>query len=95
MDRQEAITIITRLKNMTWLYRSVEKEQTIEALDMAIDTLKANQPHGEWVDEDGNKVGTGLGLYITKATIDKYEGEIRIITNNISGFGLNVRLNII
>lgn len=45
------------------------------------------------VDEDGNKVGTGLGLYITKATIDKYEGEIRIITNNISGFGLNVRLN--
>ena len=45
------------------------------------------------VDEDGNKVGTGLGLYITKATIEKYEGEIRIITNNISGFGLNVRLN--
>lgn len=39
MTREEAIT---RLKNMVWLYGSVEREQNIEAIDMAIEALKAD-----------------------------------------------------
>lgn len=37
MEREEAIE---RLKNMAWLYGSVEREQNIEAVDMAIEALK-------------------------------------------------------
>ena len=36
MTREEAIY---RLKNMAWLYGSVEREQNIEAIDMAIEAL--------------------------------------------------------
>ncbi len=45
------------------------------------------------VDEEGNKIGTGLGLYITKTTIEKYKGDISIIPNMVQGFGLIVSLN--
>ena len=38
MTREEAIT---RLKNMAWLYGSAEREQNIEAIDMAIEALSA------------------------------------------------------
>lgn len=38
MTREEAIT---RLKNMAWLYGSSEREQNIEAIDMAIEALSA------------------------------------------------------
>lgn len=44
------------------------------------------------VDEEGNKIGTGLGLYITKTTIEKYKGDISIIPNMSQGFGLIVSL---
>ena len=37
MTREEAIY---RLKNMAWLYGSVEREQNIEAIDMAIEALQ-------------------------------------------------------
>lgn len=37
MKREEAIY---RLKNMAWLYGSVEREQNIEAVDMAIEALQ-------------------------------------------------------
>lgn len=37
MTRKEAIT---RLKNMAWLYGSAEREQNIEAIDMAIESLQ-------------------------------------------------------
>ena len=37
MTREEAIY---RLKNMAWLYGSAEREQNIEAIDMAIEALK-------------------------------------------------------
>lgn len=36
MTREEAIT---RLKNMAWLYGSTEREQNIEAIDLAIEAL--------------------------------------------------------
>lgn len=38
MTKEEAIY---RLKNMAWLYGSAEREQNIEAIDMAIEALKA------------------------------------------------------
>ena len=38
MTREEAIR---RLKNMAWLYGSVEREPHIEAIDMAIEALSA------------------------------------------------------
>ena len=38
MTREEAIR---RLKNMAWLYGSVEREPHIEAIDMAIESLQA------------------------------------------------------
>ena len=37
MTREEAIY---RLKNMAWLYGSAEREQNIEAIDMAIEALQ-------------------------------------------------------
>lgn len=37
MTKEEAIY---RLKNMAWLYGSTEREQNIEAIDMAIDALQ-------------------------------------------------------
>lgn len=44
MTREEAIR---RLKNMAWLYGSVEREPHIEAIDMAIEAL-SERPKGEW-----------------------------------------------
>lgn len=41
MTREEAIY---RLKNMAWLYGSAEREQNIEAVDMAIEALSAETP---------------------------------------------------
>ena len=44
-------------------------------------------------DKDGNKIGTGLGLYITKATLAEYKGSsISVMTPRADGFGLRVRL---
>lgn len=44
-------------------------------------------------DKDGNKIGTGLGLYITKATLAEYKGSsISVMTPRAEGFGLRVRL---
>lgn len=51
MTREEAIT---RLKIMAWLYGSVEREQNIEAIDMAIEAL--SERTGEWIDT-GNWIG--------------------------------------
>lgn len=45
MTREEAIY---RLKNMAWLYGSAEREQNIEAIDMAIEALQ-NRSQGEWI----------------------------------------------
>ena len=39
MTREEAIY---RLKNMAWLYGSAEREQNIEAIDMAIEALQTD-----------------------------------------------------
>ena len=44
MTREEAIY---RLKNMAWLYGSAEREQNIEAIDMAIEALSADAVQGE------------------------------------------------
>ena len=40
MTREEAIY---RLKNMAWLYGSAEREQNIEAINMAIEALSAEE----------------------------------------------------
>lgn len=44
-------------------------------------------------DKGGNKIGTGLGLYITKATLAEYKGSsISVMVPRTEGFGLRVRL---
>ncbi len=44
-------------------------------------------------DKDGNKIGTGLGLYITKATLAEYKGSsISVMVPHTKGFGLSIRL---
>ena len=44
-------------------------------------------------DKDGNKIGTGLGLYITKATLAEYKGSsIAVMMPRTEGFGLCIRL---
>lgn len=48
MTREEAIE---RLKNIAWLYGSVEREQNIEAIDMAIEALSVDGPQGKWIKE--------------------------------------------
>lgn len=45
------------------------------------------------VDEEGHKIGTGLGLYITKTTIEKYKGDISIIPDLAIGFGIMISLS--
>lgn len=52
MTREEAIT---RLKNMAWLYGSSEREQNIEAIDMAISALQGGDAEVTVIPE-----GTGL-----------------------------------
>ena len=42
-------------------------------------------------DSSGNKIGTGLGLYIVKGIIEKYKGaEVQIIKNIKEGFGISI-----
>lgn len=44
-------------------------------------------------DKDGNKIGTGLGLYITKATLSEYRGSsITVIAPRSEGFGLKLKM---
>ena len=44
-------------------------------------------------DKDGNKIGTGLGLYITKATLSEYRGSnISVMLPRTEGFGLQIKL---
>lgn len=44
-------------------------------------------------DKDGNKIGTGLGLYITKATLSEYRGSsITVMTPRSEGFGLKLKM---
>lgn len=46
-------------------------------------------------DKDGNKIGTGLGLYITKTTLAEYSGSsISVMSPRIEGFGLRIRLKL-
>lgn len=45
MTREEAIA---RLKNIAWLYGSSEREQNIQAINMAIEALSAERT-GEWL----------------------------------------------
>lgn len=45
-------------------------------------------------DSSGNKIGTGLGLYIVKGIIEKYKGaQVQIIENIKEGFGISVTFN--
>lgn len=47
-------------------------------------------------DGSGNKIGTGLGLYIVKGIIEKYRGaEVKIIEDIKEGFGISVTFNTI
>ena len=44
-------------------------------------------------DKDGKKIGTGLGLYITKATLSEYKGSsISVMTGRSEGFGMVIKL---
>lgn len=45
MTKEEAIVI---LKNISWQMGSVEREQNIEAINMAIKALLVERPKGEW-----------------------------------------------
>ncbi|MFW6768516.1 ATP-binding protein, partial [Acinetobacter pittii] len=42
-------------------------------------------------DEYGSVIGTGLGMWIIKKTIDEYKGDVKLInTHSHSGFGLRL-----
>ncbi|MXO04369.1 ATP-binding protein [Flavobacterium sp. HBTb2-11-1] len=43
------------------------------------------------VDKKGNKIGTGIGMYLAKAIVEDYKGEIEILETNI-GFKLGIYL---
>ena len=44
-------------------------------------------------DKEGKKIGTGLGLYITKATLAEYKGSsISVMLPRTEGFGLQIKL---
>lgn len=45
MTREEAIH---RLKNTAWLGTNKDREETEQAVDMAIEALSADRPNGEW-----------------------------------------------
>lgn len=62
MTREEAIT---RLKNMAWLYGSAEREQNIEAIDMAIEALSVE----------------ALQVVYCKDCKHKYEPSCQIVTS--------------
>jgi signal transduction histidine kinase len=47
-------------------------------------------------DKNGNQIGTGLGLYIVKTTLQDYAGaRIKIIPNLVEGFGLSVTFKLL
>ncbi len=43
------------------------------------------------VDKRGNKIGTGIGMYLAKAIVEDYKGEIEILEIN-NGFKLGIYL---
>ena len=58
MTREEAIY---RLKNMAWLYGSAEREQNIEAIDMAIEALSADAvDYGEYILKADDRLGADV-----------------------------------
>ena len=63
MTREEAIT---RLKNIAWLYGSSEREQNIEAIDMAIEALSEPSKVDFHTDESEN-ISTEVNDLISRA----------------------------
>ena len=43
------------------------------------------------VDKDGNKIGTGLGMYIVSSSINEYKGMFKL-TRPASGFGITITI---
>lgn len=89
-------------RNISIKCESFEDIIKISFIDTGIGLAKEYETHpydifnafeSSKVDENGNKIGTGLGLYITKTTIDKYNGSISLIPNTPIGFGIAVKLN--
>lgn len=44
------------------------------------------------VDKQGQEIGTGLGMWIVKSTVDEYKGKIEILGNLSKGFGVKISL---
>lgn len=63
MTREDAIA---RLKNMAWLYGSTEREQNIEAIDMAIEALSEPSKVDYRTDKSAN-IGTEVNDLISRA----------------------------
>lgn len=42
------------------------------------------------LDKHGEEIGTGLGMWIVKSTVDEYKGMIRILNNLNQGFGIEI-----
>jgi C4-dicarboxylate-specific signal transduction histidine kinase len=42
------------------------------------------------IDKNGEEIGTGLGMWIVKSTIDEYKGKISISNNLSEGFGIEI-----
>ncbi len=75
MTREEAIT---RLKNMAWLYGSTEREQNIEAIDMAIEALSEPSKVDFHTDKSAN-IDTKVNDLISRAD------AIEAMADNLSG----------
>ena len=43
------------------------------------------------MDKDGNKIGTGLGMYIVSSSINEYKGMFKL-TRLASGFGITITI---
>lgn len=44
------------------------------------------------VDKHGEEIGTGLGMWIVKSTVDEYNGNIVVLNNLSEGFGIEISL---
>ena len=90
MTREEAIY---RLKNMAWLYGSAEREQNIEAIDMAIEALQREEAEAkgychrikpkEYLSADAVPTVIRAKTFMRKEDFDKWADDIKKQNKNI------------
>ena len=89
MTREEAIT---RLKNMAWIYGSSEREQNIEAIDMAISALSADtvpREHFDTLKENYDMISKLLKEEHLKAVGKTEPSDLPISEVEVQNFHIN------